>query len=139
LVNQLANERTFLAWLRTSLAFASIGVAITQFFRLSTSDSNGKSSIMMVGSSTNPSELKRLSAVLGGLFVGMGMVIMLFGLIRYFTTQHYLLSDKFPVARATVFLAFVATFSVSLAHYDVVNLTNQLVVITFGILIRVTT
>jgi Ca2+/Na+ antiporter len=94
---------------------------------------------MMVGSSTSPSELKRLSAVLGGLFVGMGMVIMLFGLIRYFTTQHYLLSDKFPVARATVFLAFVATFAVSLVYYDAVNLTNQLVIITFGILIRVTT
>ena len=32
--DHLANERTFLAWLRTSLAFASIGVAVTQFFRL---------------------------------------------------------------------------------------------------------
>lgn len=35
--DHLANERTFLAWLRTSLAFASIGVAITQFFRLQSS------------------------------------------------------------------------------------------------------
>lgn len=37
--DHLANERTFLAWLRTSLAFASIGVAITQFFRLQSSSS----------------------------------------------------------------------------------------------------
>lgn len=35
--DHLALERTFLAWLRTSLAFASIGVAITQLFRLNTS------------------------------------------------------------------------------------------------------
>ena len=34
--DHLALERTFLAWLRTSLAFASIGVAITQLFRLNT-------------------------------------------------------------------------------------------------------
>ncbi|RVX70941.1 hypothetical protein B0A52_06098 [Exophiala mesophila] len=32
--DHLALERTFLAWLRTSLAFASIGIAITQLFRL---------------------------------------------------------------------------------------------------------
>lgn len=35
--DHLANERTFLAWLRTALSFASIGVAITQFFRLQSS------------------------------------------------------------------------------------------------------
>ncbi|GAA5913871.1 YidH family protein [Sporobolomyces salmoneus] len=32
--DHLASERTFLAWLRTSLALASIGIAITQLFRL---------------------------------------------------------------------------------------------------------
>ena len=35
--DHLALERTFLAWLRTSLAFSSIGIAITQLFRLNTS------------------------------------------------------------------------------------------------------
>jgi uncharacterized membrane protein YidH (DUF202 family) len=35
--DHLALERTFLAWLRTSLAFASIGIAITQLFRLNAS------------------------------------------------------------------------------------------------------
>ena len=34
--DHLALERTFLAWLRTSLAFASIGIAVTQLFRLNT-------------------------------------------------------------------------------------------------------
>jgi hypothetical protein len=33
-------ERTFLAWLRTSLSFASIGIAVTQLFRLNTSLAN---------------------------------------------------------------------------------------------------
>lgn len=35
-------ERTFLAWLRTSLSFASIGIAVTQLFRLNTSLSDVK-------------------------------------------------------------------------------------------------
>lgn len=40
--DHLALERTFLAWLRTSLAFASIGIAVTQLFRLNTSISSGR-------------------------------------------------------------------------------------------------
>ncbi|KAM0751413.1 hypothetical protein T439DRAFT_325551 [Meredithblackwellia eburnea MCA 4105] len=32
--DHLASERTYLAWLRTSLSLASIGIAITQLFRL---------------------------------------------------------------------------------------------------------
>lgn len=32
--DHLALERTFLAWVRTSLSFASIGIAVTQLFRL---------------------------------------------------------------------------------------------------------
>ncbi|RMZ76285.1 hypothetical protein DV737_g4880, partial [Chaetothyriales sp. CBS 132003] len=38
--DHLALERTFLAWLRTSLAFASIGIAVTQLFRLNTSSAS---------------------------------------------------------------------------------------------------
>lgn len=38
--DHLALERTFLAWLRTSLAFASIGIAVTQLFRLNTTISS---------------------------------------------------------------------------------------------------
>lgn len=42
--DHLANERTYLTWMQSSLAFTSIGVAITQFFRLQSS-SNIKSLI----------------------------------------------------------------------------------------------
>ncbi|KPI43648.1 uncharacterized protein AB675_6710 [Cyphellophora attinorum] len=40
--DHLALERTFLAWLRTSLAFASIGIAVTQLFRLNSSIKESK-------------------------------------------------------------------------------------------------
>lgn len=31
--DNLANERTFLAWIRTAMSFASVGIAVTHFFR----------------------------------------------------------------------------------------------------------
>ncbi|GAA5986282.1 hypothetical protein JCM11641_004881 [Rhodosporidiobolus odoratus] len=38
--DHLASERTFLAWLRTSLGLGSIGIAITQLFRLPSNTTN---------------------------------------------------------------------------------------------------
>ncbi|KIV84000.1 hypothetical protein PV11_05980 [Exophiala sideris] len=57
--DHLALERTFLAWLRTSLAFASIGIAITQLFRLNTSIQSGS------GSSSDAANEVPLSPFLG--------------------------------------------------------------------------
>ncbi|KAK9679371.1 hypothetical protein K7432_016299, partial [Basidiobolus ranarum] len=37
--DHLANERTFLAWIRTSLSLITVGVAIAQLFRLPTKES----------------------------------------------------------------------------------------------------
>lgn len=60
--DHLALERTFLAWLRTSLAFASIGIAVTQLFRLNVSSQDQTKS--MAPRSTDPSTLP-LSPLLG--------------------------------------------------------------------------
>lgn len=59
--DHLALERTFLAWLRTSLAFASIGIAVTQLFRLNVSTQNHSRSLI---ATTAPSTLP-LSPLLG--------------------------------------------------------------------------
>ncbi|GAA99120.1 uncharacterized protein L969DRAFT_94298 [Mixia osmundae IAM 14324] len=56
--DHLANERTVLAWLRSSLSLASIGVAVTQLFRLSTILENGSS-----GSANAPSSAVAQSAL----------------------------------------------------------------------------
>ena len=45
--DHLALERTFLAWLRTSLAFASIGIAVTQLFRLNTTIQSRNDAMLM--------------------------------------------------------------------------------------------
>ncbi|KAF2220800.1 hypothetical protein BDZ85DRAFT_265771 [Elsinoe ampelina] len=53
--DHLALERTFLAWLRTSLSFASIGIAVTQLFRLNTTlQENESANSTSVSSSSSP-------------------------------------------------------------------------------------
>ena len=71
-----AEERTFLAWLRTSLSFASIGIAITQLFRLNTSIANEKDSDTDSASAAssvdniNREKLRQLGKPLGVTFLG---------------------------------------------------------------------
>ena len=71
-------ERTFLAWLRTSLAFASIGVAVTQLFRLNSSLQSGEnvdtsqlSMFELLASNAEPShKLRHVGKPLGATFLG---------------------------------------------------------------------
>lgn len=62
--DHLALERTFLAWLRTSLAFASIGIAITQLFRLNASAQAQVERVHLTSGDTLPTQLP-LSPLLG--------------------------------------------------------------------------
>ncbi|KAJ8292710.1 hypothetical protein OF846_003985 [Rhodotorula toruloides] len=61
--DHLAGERTFLAWLRTSLALASIGIAITQLFRLPSASTTTKSATP----TSLPSSAAQLSSALSAL------------------------------------------------------------------------
>ncbi|KFY40752.1 hypothetical protein V494_03327 [Pseudogymnoascus sp. VKM F-4513 (FW-928)] len=82
--DHLALERTFLAWLRTSLAFASIGIAITQLFRLNTTISPAE------GSEPEPTA----SAI----------HFRSLGFHRYFEAQHWVTKGKFPASRGSIAL-----------------------------------
>ncbi|OAX79418.1 hypothetical protein ACJ72_06262, partial [Emergomyces africanus] len=56
--------RTFLAWLRTSLAFASIGIAVTQLFRLNSTITESNAHLLfdssIFSSSQSQSQLQQL-------------------------------------------------------------------------------
>lgn len=78
-----AAERTFLAWLRTSLAFASIGIAVTQLFRLNTSiNPDGAKPLLVQGH-----QGKQLGKPLGATFLGISILVLLVGGRRYFESQ----------------------------------------------------
>lgn len=77
-------ERTFLAWLRTSLAFASIGIAITQLFRLNTTISRREGLEPELGGSYR---LRQVGKPLGATFMGIAILILIVGGRRYFESQ----------------------------------------------------
>ncbi|KAG2101539.1 hypothetical protein BD769DRAFT_187255 [Suillus cothurnatus] len=93
--DHLASERTYLAYVRTSLACASAGVALVQLFTLSNStnaNNQGQGGI----------DLQRFARPLGATVVLLGLFILIYGLVRYFMTQAALLRGFFPVARNSI-------------------------------------
>ncbi|KOC12712.1 hypothetical protein AFLA70_53g003801 [Aspergillus flavus AF70] len=124
--DHLALERTFLAWLRTSLAFASIGIAITQLFRLNSSSSStagadyssqalppllsppfyDPTTIKVTATSER---LRSIGKPLGTTFIGVAILILLIGFHRYFESQYWIIRGKFPASRGSIaIIAFVA-------------------------------
>ncbi|KAI4210107.1 MAG: hypothetical protein LQ351_007009 [Letrouitia transgressa] len=83
--DHLALERTFLAWLRTSLAFASIGIAVTQLFRLNTTISEREG--YAPSNPPNTTHLRQAGKPLGATFLGIAVVVLLVGGRRYFESQ----------------------------------------------------
>ncbi|KAK9472740.1 uncharacterized protein V1510DRAFT_378144 [Dipodascopsis tothii] len=91
--DHMANERTYLAWVRTSLSFATIGLAVSQAFRSSPTMTTG---IQLVGK------------LIGAGFIGMAISLMLIGAYRYYVTAIWMQRNKFPPSRAAVFNITVA-------------------------------
>jgi len=131
-------ERTFLAWMRTSLAFASIGIAVTQLFRLNNAGASTHTntihsldtppsihphySYASTSSSQDTSRLRSMGKPLGSTFIGVAMLILIVGFHRYFESQYWIVRGKFPASRGSVALTafvaaalIVATFAVILA------------------------
>ncbi|KAF9078763.1 hypothetical protein BDP27DRAFT_1252590 [Rhodocollybia butyracea] len=89
--DHLASERTFLAYVRTSLAIASTGVALVQLFTVSSSSGSKASALA-----------SKYARPLGSVSICLGIVVLLVGILRYFTVQHALIQGSFPVARLTI-------------------------------------
>lgn len=133
-------ERTFLAWLRTSLSFASIGIAITQLFRLNSSLQSSSPSSSPPSSSaahTSPSDpsmpsslhtlprLRHLGKPLGATFLGVSILMLLIGFHRYFEAQHYVIRGKFPASRGSIVLVSGVAGALIVSSLVVILVTGQ--------------
>ncbi|KAE9390647.1 hypothetical protein BT96DRAFT_833182 [Gymnopus androsaceus JB14] len=116
--DHLASERTFLAYVRTSLAIASTGVALVQLLTMSVSASAS-------GSLAKPTsrEVRNYAKPLGATMVLFSVAVLIIGLTRYFSIQHALTLNQFPVARVLIIAASLVLLI--------------LVIITFTILVSV--
>jgi uncharacterized membrane protein YidH (DUF202 family) len=118
--DHLASERTFLAYVRTSLGMASAGVALVQLFTMA--DLVSKSTGIPLPDVDQ--KLQRFAAPLGLSAIAMSIIVLFIGELilfhfslisyirkkgafRYFLVQHALPENKFPTARLPiVFISF---------------------------------
>ncbi|KAK9241315.1 hypothetical protein V1525DRAFT_423097 [Lipomyces kononenkoae] len=89
--DHLANERNYLAWTRTSLSFATIGLAITSAFR-------GYGDGLLIA-----------GKIVGALFMVVAITMMVIGTYRYYVTAIWLQRGKFPPSRASILNITIAT------------------------------
>ncbi|KAG0182506.1 hypothetical protein DFQ29_003732 [Apophysomyces sp. BC1021] len=104
--DHLANERTFLAWLRTSLSLITVGVAITQLYHLTPATGDGRS--------------RAAGRALGATFVVFSMLFLYFANVRYFHSQVALTKGMFPASRGAVLFGSTCVLAVLIAMFVVI-------------------
>lgn len=125
--DHMANERTFLAWLRTSLTFVTIGIGVAQLFRLEEKSSqvNINGVIINLSNDAKSSTIRELGKPLSILSILLGILTLLIGIFRFYQTQKLLVRDIYPATRigvaiivifilAMVLLSLVMTIKVSI-------------------------
>jgi len=108
--DHLANERTFLAWLRTAIAIVVFGFAIGRF------------SIALRQLSAlqgHPMHRGGISVWMGAISIVLGVVLVIAGLLRYRKTRERLESGSFQPAGFVLDLVTILTvlFGMALAVY----------------------
>ncbi|KAI8051198.1 hypothetical protein BDF22DRAFT_610938, partial [Syncephalis plumigaleata] len=99
--DHLANERTFLAWIRTSLSLITVGVAISQLFRLPYVNNESPNG----GTPLDGFRLPTTGKILGSLFIGLGILFVLMAAWRYFRAQTAMTHGMFPTSRLLVIIS----------------------------------
>jgi putative membrane protein len=108
--NHLANERTFLAWVRTSVAIVVFGFAIGRF---------AIALRQLTAFQGHPAKTTGLSVWMGMISIVAGVVMVIAGLVRYRKTRTLLDEGKFEPAGFLVDLVTILTvlFGLGLAGY----------------------
>jgi len=107
----MANERTFLAWIRTSIGIMAFGFVVEKFalFMKQMSSILGKSTIEKT---IPPSH--GYSAMIGIFLVGMGTLLVLFAFVRYKKVERQIDSDTFHSSSILDILITILVLSVGI-------------------------
>jgi putative membrane protein len=104
--DHLANERTFLAWMRTSIAMMGFGFVVVKF------TISIKQLSLVLDGHLPPS--KGYSAIIGILLVGLGAVMALLAYLRYRHIEKQLLSNRYFPSKTLSLLLTIAMILVSI-------------------------
>lgn len=115
--DHLANERTFLAWMRTSIALMGFGFVVVKF-----TISMKQISLMLSGRIAIPN--RGYSTIIGILLVALGALMALLSYLRYRHIEKQLLSNNyFPSKTLSVLLTTaIIIISILLVLYLMPNL-----------------
>lgn len=116
--DHLANERTFLAWVRTAMGFAAFSVAFLLFYRL-------EHRVVVEGDpntvSTLPSSMRhdynklhnmlKYTRSLSLVCAVVSIVTVVLGLMRYVHVQYTMITGNFPATRLPILLLVVVTMA----------------------------
>ncbi len=116
--DHLANERTFLAWIRTSIAIMAFGFVVVKFALFV------KQIALVVQAKTDSLPSHGYSAILGVVLVGIGVVMALLSYYRYKRIERNLLSGNFhPSSKlSTVFTFAIILVGILLIVYLLPNI-----------------
>jgi putative membrane protein len=102
--DHLANERTLLAWIRTSIGIMAFGFVVAKFSLFV------RQFAFLVGKEGTPNQ-GMLSFTMGTILVGVGSVVLILSFIRYKQTRQQLLRRSYAPSTGFV-LALVLTIIV---------------------------
>ncbi|GAW09577.1 7 transmembrane receptor (rhodopsin family) domain protein [Lentinula edodes] len=108
------------AYVRTSLAIASTGVALVQLLTISVDASTNGSTTSLTTEPTSQ-RMQAYAKPLGSAFVIFSIVLLITGLTRYFSIQNALTLNQFPAARLVIIISSL--------------ILGALVIFTFAILV----
>ncbi|KAG6865637.1 hypothetical protein C0991_000807 [Blastosporella zonata] len=124
--DHLASERTFLAYVRTSLSIASAGVALAQILSISK---------FFAADDLPPSKYQRRveawARPLGASAILISLLVLVIGVGRYFTIQHALIRGRFPVARIGIGLLSMLFGALIIATFAIIMQVRVPVILSF--------
>lgn len=123
--DHLANERTFLAWLRTSLSLITVGVGkcVSPFLFLPYSNmSVAITQLYHLSPESMTNRYTKAGKSVGATFVVFSIVFLYFANARYFHTQIALTKGQFPASRGAIILGSTCILAVLIAMFVIILL-----------------
>ena len=104
----LANERTLLAWIRSSIGIMAFGFVVVKFSLFIRQIS------LLLGKNTTIPIQHGYSSIIGIILVVVGAIVLLLSYFKYKQTEKQLNNERFKSSSKLVFLVTLIIFSISI-------------------------